>query len=77
MSNMARTAAAIMRTDRTLSPGFRQTVALMIEALDECISEISMSEQVHQRAGQPFYSKGLDMGRAALSDSDTASTDAK
>ena len=71
MSNLARAAAAILRTKRPLSPEFREQAARMVEALDECVSNLSMTEQAHKRAGQPFYCKGLEMGRAALSDLDT------
>lgn len=38
----------------------------MVEALDQCISELSMVEQVHEDNEQPFYSKGLELGRKAL-----------
>jgi len=66
VSDLARAAAAILRTSRPLSPEFREQAAQMIEALDECVSNLLMTEQVHQTAGQPFYSKGLEMGRVVL-----------
>lgn len=66
MSDLARAAAAILRTKRLLSSEFREQVAQMVEALDECVSDLSITEQTHKRAGQPFYCKGLEMGRAAL-----------
>ncbi len=64
--NLARAAAAILRTNRPLSAEFRDQVAQMVAALDECVSNLSMTEQAHKLAGQPFYSKGLEMARAAL-----------
>ncbi len=60
-------AAAILRTSRPLSSEFREQAAQMVEALDECMSNLSMTELAHRRADQPFYCKGLEMGRAALS----------
>ncbi len=66
MNNMARAAAAILRTNRSLSPEFREQMAQMVEALDECISELMMSESIHKRYDKPFYSKGLEMGRTIL-----------
>ncbi len=64
--SMARAAAAIMRTSRPLSAEFREQAALMIEALSACASNLEMTEQAHKNAGQPFYSEGLDLARAAL-----------
>ncbi len=69
MDNLARVAAAILRTKRSLSPEFREQAAQMIEALDECVSNLSMSEALHKATGQPYYCKGLEMGRVALSPS--------
>lgn len=66
MSNLARAAAAILRTKRPLSSEFREQMAQIVEALDECMSNLSMTEQTHKNANQPFYCKGLEMGRSAL-----------
>lgn len=67
MDDLARTAAAILRTDRPLSPAFREQVAQMVEALDKCVTEMTMTETLHRNLGQPYYSDGLDAARKALS----------
>lgn len=41
MSNLARAAAAILRTKRPLSPEFREQVAQMVEALSACITAMN------------------------------------
>lgn len=64
--NLMRCAAAILRTDRPLSAEFREQVAQMIEALDQCETEMLMVEQAHKDRSQPHYSRGLEMIRAVL-----------
>lgn len=64
--NIARAAAAILRTERPLSKEFREQVAQMVEAMDACHTDLWISETSHSRAGRPFYSRGLEMAKAAL-----------
>lgn len=67
MSDIARTAAAILRLkDRELSSAFREQVAKMIEALDQCHIEMQMTEQAHLRANHPYYSRALELTKEAF-----------
>ena len=65
MSVMARTAAAILRTNRPLSEDFRGQAAQMMEALEQLVTEKEMVEMTHRKRGHPFYSEGLEMYRKA------------
>lgn len=64
--SITRAAAAIMRTDRTLSPEFREHVAQMIEAFDQLYTEGLMAEAAHKAINHPYHSDGLEMARAVL-----------
>ena len=65
-TDICRAAVAILQTERPLSRNFREQMVKVVEALDECLSELSMMEQAHMNASQPFYSLGLEMGRATF-----------
>ncbi|MGI9489054.1 MAG: hypothetical protein ACR2RF_24850 [Geminicoccaceae bacterium] len=66
MTKIARAACEILRTERPLSSDFREQVAQMIEAFDQCYAELCMTKHIHDRARKPFYSHGFEMAHNIL-----------